>query len=47
MSNDKINSQDILNAIDLNKIDCLVKKKRGRPKKTELINTTKINYGRK
>ena len=39
MATEKMNSQDILNAIDLNKIDCLVKKKRGRPKKTELINT--------
>jgi hypothetical protein len=31
---DKINSQDILNSIDLNKINQNEKKKRGRPKKT-------------
>lgn len=36
-----INSQDILNAIDLNKINMVDKKKRGRPKKThQLIYTT-------
>jgi len=42
----KINSQDILNAIDLNKINFTDKKKRGRPKKSQqLINPTisKIN----
>lgn len=32
---DKINSQDILNSIDLNKINQIEKKKRGRPKKTQ------------
>jgi hypothetical protein len=31
----EINSQDILNAIDLNKINQIEKKKRGRPKKTQ------------
>ena len=43
----KINSQDILNAIDLNKINFTDKKKRGRPKKSQqLINPTisKINF---
>jgi hypothetical protein len=34
---DKINSQDILNAIDLNKINQNEKKRRGRPKKTQMI----------
>jgi hypothetical protein len=33
----KINSQDILNAIDLNKINFSDKKKRGRPKKSQQI----------
>ena len=33
----QINSQDILDAIDLNKINQIVKKKRGRPKKKELM----------
>jgi hypothetical protein len=33
----QINSQDILDAIDLNKINQVVKKKRGRPKKKELM----------
>lgn len=35
--NNEINSQDILDAIDLNKINNVVKKKRGRPKKKELL----------
>ena len=35
--NNEINSQDILDAIDLNKINQVVKKKRGRPKKKELM----------
>lgn len=34
---DKINSQDILNSIDLNKINQNEKKKRGRPKKNQQI----------
>ncbi len=34
---DKINSQDILNAIDMNKINQTEKKRRGRPKKTQMI----------
>lgn len=43
-----INSQEILNAIDLGKINFNDKKKRGRPKKTQqlinpIINKTKIN----
>lgn len=33
----QINSQDILDAIDLNKINQVLKKKRGRPKKKELM----------
>lgn len=36
-STNQINSQDILDAIDLNKINQVVKKKRGRPKKKELM----------
>lgn len=36
-TNNEINSQDILDAIDLNKINHVVKKKRGRPKKKELM----------
>ena len=36
-SDNEINSQDILNAIDLNKINHDIKKKRGRPKKKELL----------
>ena len=40
----KINYQDILNAIDLNKINFTDKKKRGRPKKSQqLINPTSIS----
>jgi hypothetical protein len=35
LNNSDIQSQDILNAIDLNKINEVVKKKRGRPKKNE------------
>lgn len=46
---DKINSQDILNSIDLNKINQIEKKKRGRPKKTHQMLTSmpklKINSG--
>lgn len=40
----QINSQDILNAIDLNKINQNEKKKRGRPKKTQILltNTNKL-----
>jgi hypothetical protein len=34
---EKINSQDILNAIDMNKINQTEKKRRGRPKKTQMI----------
>ena len=34
---EKINSQDILNAIDLNKINQNEKKRRGRPKKTQML----------
>ncbi len=34
---EKINSQDILNAIDLNKINQTEKKRRGRPKKTQML----------
>jgi hypothetical protein len=43
-NDEKINSQDILNAIDLNKINLVEKKKRGRPKKTQqmIISTPKI-----
>lgn len=43
---DKINSQDILNAIDLNKINQVEKKKRGRPKKTQqmLSSAPKIKF---
>jgi hypothetical protein len=37
---DKINSQDILNSIDLNKINQIEKKKRGRPKKTHQMLTS-------
>ena len=36
----KINSQDILNSIDLNKINQIEKKKRGRPKKTQQMLTS-------
>jgi hypothetical protein len=36
----EINSQDILNAIDLNKINQIEKKKRGRPKKTHQMMTS-------
>lgn len=36
----EINSQDILNAIDLNKINPVEKKKRGRPRKKELMMMT-------
>ncbi len=36
----KFNSQDILNAIDLNKINQIEKKKRGRPKKTQQMLTS-------
>lgn len=39
-TNTQINSQDILDAIDLNKISHVVKKKRGRPKKKELMMTS-------
>ena len=40
----KINSQDILNAIDLNKINHSDKKKRGRPKKNlQSINPPNIS----
>lgn len=46
---DKINSQDILNSIDLNKINQNEKKKRGRPKKTQhmlsSIPKNKLNTG--
>lgn len=34
---EKFNSQDILNAIDLNKINQSEKKRRGRPKKTQML----------
>ena len=46
MFQEKMNSQDILNAIDLNKINHLEKKKRGRPKKAQqIISTTpKIKF---
>jgi len=37
VARDEINSQDILDAIDLNKINQVIKKKRGRPKKKELM----------
>jgi hypothetical protein len=37
MSEIEINSQDILNAIDLNKINQNEKKRRGRPKKTQML----------
>lgn len=37
INNNDINSQDILDAIDLNKINQVEKKKRGRPKKKELM----------
>ena len=37
---DIINSQDILNSIDLNKINQIEKKKRGRPKKTQQMLST-------
>ena len=37
---DKINYQDILNSIDLNKINQIEKKKRGRPKKTQQMLTS-------
>lgn len=37
---DKINSQDILNAIDLNKINEVEKRKRGRPRKKDYTHTT-------
>jgi hypothetical protein len=40
MEIDKINSQDILNSIDLNKINQIEKKKRGRPKKTQQMLTS-------
>ena len=44
MDNDKkINSEDILNAIDLNKIICADKKKRGRPKKNQQYINTSIS----
>jgi len=36
---EKINSQDILNAIDMNKINQTEKKRRGRPKKTQMLIT--------
>jgi len=36
-TNNEIYSQDILDAIDLNKINQVIKKKRGRPKKKELM----------
>ncbi len=34
---EKFNSQDILNAIDMNKINQTEKKRRGRPKKTQMV----------
>lgn len=37
---EKINSQDILNAIDLNKLNQVEKKKRGRPKKAQQMMTS-------
>jgi len=42
--NNEINSEDILNAIDLNKINQVEKKRRGRPRKKELmmISGTKV-----
>ena len=48
MDNENMNSQDILNAIDLNKINFKEKKKRGRPKKSsQLINNiSKIKLNR-
>ena len=36
-NNHQINSQDILNAIDLNKLNQVEKKRRGRPRKKELM----------
>lgn len=36
---EKFNSQDILNAIDMNKINQTEKKRRGRPKKTQMISS--------
>jgi hypothetical protein len=39
MSDNEINSQDILNAIDMNKINQVEKKRRGRPKKTQMISS--------
>ena len=42
-NNEQINSQDILNAIDLNKINEVEKRRRGRPRKKDYQHTTLIS----